>query len=355
MPQRLHLIVRSLSSHRPSRPILNRGEPGCVSTRIEAASTRGLAGHSRHIAPTMYATTARRLIRVALLIVVALGGAIRATAADAVATVNGHPIDAAELELLFLVRHVPDEQRPAVKQRFVDELIDQQLMADFLKLRGIKATKEEIDASVAAVRSGIERGGKSADEVLSALRLTEERLREVLALPLAWNRHVRLAVTDEQVQEYFRAHRAELDGTRRRVSQIVITLQADADAATVTKAMNELKSIRADVVAGKTTFANAAKAHSQSPSKDNGGDMGWEVYGTWMPKELADVAFQLPVKEVSEPFRTRFGVHLLQVTEQEPGDLSLEDVRGEVLTALSQQRWNEQLQQQRVAAKIERP
>jgi peptidyl-prolyl cis-trans isomerase SurA len=113
--------------------------------------------------------------------------------------------------------------------------------------------------------------------------------------------------------------------------------------------------VQADIAAGKLTFADAANAHSQSPSREDGGDMGWAVHGTRIPKEIADIAFDLPVGKVSDPFISRFGAHLLLVTAEEPGDLSLEDVRDEVLAEIGRTLWAGQLQQERAAAKIERP
>jgi parvulin-like peptidyl-prolyl isomerase len=57
--------------------------------------------------------------------------------------------------------------------------------------------------------------------------------------------------------------------------------------------------------------------------------------------------------EISEPFRTRFGVHLLTVTDRKPGDLSLEDVRGDVLAAMSRALWEQQAGEERARARIE--
>jgi parvulin-like peptidyl-prolyl isomerase len=72
-----------------------------------------------------------------------------------------------------------------------------------------------------------------------------------------------------------------------------------------------------------------------------------------MPEEFSRAAFGLKVGEISRPFRTPFGVHLCLVTERRPGDLSLEDVREEVLKRLSQELWDQTVVELRKAAKIE--
>ena len=272
----------------------------------------------------------------------------------AVATVNGRPIEASELEFLYLVRRVPDEQRAAVRERFIEELIDQRLIADFLASRRTEAASEELDARVAAVRQMIERGGHQPDEMFEKLGISDEMLRKTLALPLAWRQHVRRVVTERQLADYFAEHRARFDGTRRRISQIVITLGPEADEAARTAALDKLKSLQGDIQSGKSTFAEGARTHSQSPSKEQGGDMGWAAYGQRMPREISDVAFHLPPQTVSDPFLSRFGAHLLLVTEQEPGLLNLEDVRDEVLAEIGSGLWAEQLASERATAKITR-
>ena len=57
--------------------------------------------------------------------------------------------------------------------------------------------------------------------------------------------------------------------------------------------------------------------------------------------------------EVSQPFRTRFGVHLLTVTKRRAGQLSLEDVRTQVFKVLANQEWNRIVGEERKLAKIE--
>ena len=75
------------------------------------------------------------------------------------------------------------------------------------------------------------------------------------------------------------------------------------------------KELRAAIVAGEVTFADAAKEHSSCPSKEQGGSLGAFSRGQ-MVKEFEDAAFALPVGELSEPVKTQFGWHLITVTEK---------------------------------------
>jgi peptidyl-prolyl cis-trans isomerase C len=76
----------------------------------------------------------------------------------------------------------------------------------------------------------------------------------------------------------------------------------------------EAATLRAEIVAGNKTFEEAAQAVSKCPSGKNGGDLNFFGRGRMVP-EFDQVAFELPVGEVSQPVQTQFGWHLLVVTE----------------------------------------
>jgi len=268
--------------------------------------------------------------------------------------VNGVSIRSSDLEFLHLARRIPEARREELRPRLIEELIDQQLVRAFLASRQTEAPAEEIDARLRALRGLIEQDGQSPEAVLAKLGLTEELLRRALALPLAWSQHVRRVTTAAQIEERFASHRYRYDGTQFRVSQIVRTLPADAREEQRQAARLLLDRLRGELVAGTITFAAAAREQSHSPSAEQGGDVGWASYGTRLPRELIDAAARLSVGEVSPVVETRHGLHLLTVTEIRPGDLSLEDVRGELLTDLGQQLWSELVASERAKAKIVR-
>lgn len=68
-------------------------------------------------------------------------------------------------------------------------------------------------------------------------------------------------------------------------------------------------------VAGGADFAELAKAHSQCPSGQQGGDLGQFGPGMMVP-EFDKVVFSAEVGSVEGPVKTMFGYHLLQVTER---------------------------------------
>jgi peptidyl-prolyl cis-trans isomerase C len=71
-----------------------------------------------------------------------------------------------------------------------------------------------------------------------------------------------------------------------------------------------------DRIDGGEDFAAVAQAHSNCPSKAQGGDLGQFGSGM-MVKEFDEVVFSADVATLQGPVKTQFGYHLLEVTSRE--------------------------------------
>jgi parvulin-like peptidyl-prolyl isomerase len=271
------------------------------------------------------------------------------------ATVNGTPITESDLEFLYLSRDVRAELRPSVRKRYIEQLINRSLLKEFLLTRNIKAPDSVIKDRVARTEKLITQEGLNFDETLKNLGYTRASFAKEVALPLAWQAHARLAITDKSIATYWKSHRAKFDGTEVRAAHIVKRLPRDGNDDDKKALTQELSQIRQALVNKKTTFSEAAAENSDSPSGKDGGNLGQFAFRGRMPQDLTKVAFTLKTGEISDPFDTPFGVHILTVTEVIPGDLSLEDARGEIFHELSEKLQTGLISQLRAKARIDRP
>jgi peptidyl-prolyl cis-trans isomerase SurA len=73
-------------------------------------------------------------------------------------------------------------------------------------------------------------------------------------------------------------------------------------------------------------FEDIAKQYSEDPSSNNGGDLGWINPGDTVP-EFEKTMKQLNANQISDPIKTPFGWHLIQVLERRSQDMSKESAR----------------------------
>ena len=99
---------------------------------------------------------------------------------------------------------------------------------------------------------------------------------------------------------------------------------------------NKLENIRNLIITGMS-FSDAAEKYSEDGSSINKGDLGWLSPGDTIPefeKEMDD----LELNEISKPFKTGLGWHLIQVNERREKDLSSESLRQRVKEGLLKQK-----------------
>ena len=95
----------------------------------------------------------------------------------------------------------------------------------------------------------------------------------------------------------------------------------------------KLLAIRQRILGGED-FSAVAKAVSEDPqSAVEGGDLGWTAPGNFVP-QFEKVMNDLQIDEISEPFKTQFGWHILQVKERRVYDATADKQRQEAVLAI---------------------
>jgi len=91
-------------------------------------------------------------------------------------------------------------------------------------------------------------------------------------------------------------------------------------------------------------FAELAQEYSEDPgSALNGGDLGWTAGDEFVP-EFQQALAATPTGEISEPFKTQYGWHVLQVEDRRQQDMSQEALRNMAVQILHTRRFEEELE-----------
>lgn len=107
-----------------------------------------------------------------------------------------------------------------------------------------------------------------------------------------------------------------------------------------TQAIERLSDFKRRIAKGNATFSGLAREFSQDGSASQGGDLGWASPGQFVP-EFEEVMNRLAPGEVSEPFASRFGIHLLQLLERREQVISEAQIRQSIRNQLRQQKLEE--------------
>ena len=122
-----------------------------------------------------------------------------------------------------------------------------------------------------------------------------------------------IEVTPEEVRQFFNTIPKEerpLFGTELRVAQIVVLPQTSKEE--TDKVINRLREFRTDVLENGSSFTTKAVLYSEDPgSKRTGGKYTLNKKRPRMTKEFREVAFSLEEGDISEPFKTDFGYHII--------------------------------------------
>jgi peptidyl-prolyl cis-trans isomerase C len=144
-----------------------------------------------------------------------------------------------------------------------------------------------------------------------------------------------IPVTDAQIQAFYDANHTlyETIHVRHilvRVHGSIIPAKAGKPDLTDNEALEKAKAIRARLVAGED-FAKVASEESDDSNADKGGDMGEIGHGRTIPQFEA-AAFALKPGDLSEPVRTPYGYHIIQVQSHTVKPLA--DVKDDILKRL---------------------
>lgn len=243
-----------------------------------------------------------------------------------VATVDGEPITLHELRAFRqqagqIATLVPQETVANMsEQEMLEALIMNKLVNKEVEAQGLKARESDIDSYIERIKAQGNLTDEQLQAALASQGLTMESYRKQIAeeigRALLINREIgaRVNVTPQDIERYYKEHEDEFTHPEQvRVRHIFLPLSPAASADEEKEVIAVIEDIRRRALAGED-FAVLADTYSQGPGAGQGGDLGYFKKGQMAP-EIENVAFSLKPGEISQPFRTGAGVHLLKVEE----------------------------------------
>lgn len=164
---------------------------------------------------------------------------------------------------------------------------DDQVLADFYKKDNITQVREALNR--------INRDGLLAQRM-------QERITEAVE------------ITPEEVREFFQSipvDQRPLFNTEVEMAQIVVIPEPEQEE--IDLVINKLKEYKADVLDNGADFAAKATLYSDDVGTEKQGGVLSLKRSDPFVKEFKDQAFSLQEGEISEPFKTMFGYHILYV------------------------------------------
>jgi peptidyl-prolyl cis-trans isomerase C len=259
-------------------------------------------------------------------------------AAGPAAIVNGEVIPMAEVEAL--VKGLGPSPTPLAEATRRDlmrdalaSLIDSLLLDQFLRNNRVDLPPGAVERKMGELAAKLQQEQKTIADFCKATNQTEADLRKGVDRMLRWEAYVTVHSPDGELQRYYTENKDFFDGVRVKASHIFLAVPPTVARTEVEKMAGQLMALKGDIVAGKITFEDAAKKYSQCPvSGPNGGNVGYITRKMMVDESFARTAFALPNGQISDVVRTNLGLHLIKVTERQPGKPSdfnaiKEDVR----------------------------
>lgn len=250
-----------------------------------------------------------------------------------VATVDGVPILESQIKRALGKK----ENNEANRAKALESLIDDVLVQKAIKESGIQVSQAHVEQIVnnIAAQNGLTYGQflDALDYQGISLQQFKKNIANQIIMTEVRNYSIgkNIDVSREQVEALSKqmwenakqsGNAKNLTTTSYQVRHILLKLNPLLNDA---QAKAELTKIRADITSGKTTFAEAAKSYSKDYlSGANGGNLGFATPENYSP-QFAQQIKQTKKGNISAPFKTEFGWHILEVTD------TRQDEAGEII------------------------
>lgn len=251
----------------------------------------------------------------------------RAAVDRIVAVVNGEVITLKQLETKM--SRVPKGAREAMRSKVLDAMIDQELMNQAAKAKGVFVTESDISLALDSIKKENKLTDAQFRSSLAQSGTTVEAFRNDLRMELLRNRVLgaqvmsKIVVTDSEVRAFLRGEGPDLGamggptGDTRPLRMIIIPL----DPRNKAKSMAEGRRIKEEIEKG-LDFAAAAKKYSKGPGRDKGGDPGDGATVANLPPEMQQQLYKKGSGQPMDPVEAGNAVVIMSAFGDAPAPAS---------------------------------
>ena len=228
-----------------------------------------------------------------------------------------------------------------IQEEVIEQIVVQELLWQEAQRRGTVVGDEEVDQELAKLKISFD------SELAFAFKIeeggfTEETFRENIRQQMSVQHMIAnditegVAVGDTAVETFYNENIEQMAVPERVHARHILVRFEPGDDESRAAAEKKLAGLAAQVQAGES-FALLAIEHSEGPSGQKGGDLGYFERGQ-MVKEFDEVAFTAEAGAVAGPVENQFGLHLIKVEEHTaPGTVPLSEVEPKIREYLQQQ------------------
>ena len=248
---------------------------------------------------------------------------------DVIAEVDGSRMTRAQLDaelkkkMAAMAGKLPPEQlvqaTASVRKQIVDDFIMRTLLLNELNRLKIRADDREINAAIEDMKGAMP-AGATLEDIMKKGGISREQLRKEISLGIRINKliesqkEVKSPPTEKEIQTFYKNNKDKFKIPEAvHVRHILVASKTGTDDKTRTGQHQKAEGLRQQLISGKD-FAELAKANSDCPSKNQGGDLGTFTRGQ-MVKPFENAAFKQKVNEIGPIVETEFGFHIIQVLE----------------------------------------
>ncbi|WP_319523407.1 peptidylprolyl isomerase [uncultured Desulfosarcina sp.] len=239
-------------------------------------------------------------------------------------------------------RPVSEAQLKHYESDIRETLINRTLLLQQSKSAGVDVKESLVTKALGEFKAAFD-GEMAYARALADMGFSEEglknQIRDGLAVKALIDDKVtrNISLSDRQVRAFYDENPDLFRQPEQvRASHILIQVPENADQEKKAKALAAIQALKARIGNGED-FAVLAMENSDCPSKAKGGDLGF--FGReQMVKPFSDAAFALQPGQMSDVVETRFGYHLIRVTERkEEQTLPFNDVKEAIASRLRQE------------------